>query len=248
MSNLSKFVQRHVDTSFKELKKLPTKGSKMRYLKVPKDEDCKTDMQRKKRLEKIEENERREKVNFEMEQAFVKDKANLEKLSGVRILENNVVVFGSNYRVGRIQLSETDHITAHEGSDEFTERFIKLLEGLRTGVDTVTGLLDTTIFAKQLDVFIANKDEEGRIEISVTGDIKVTPKETSEIQDMTYQSEHLFNADLTFGFNLRILRDVLVLAARFGHETVELRCQSPIRPLLFIAEGFEYLVAPIRVH
>lgn len=250
MANNSKIIQGH-HSSFEELKFKKATGLKKK-LKVPKEVEGETEKQRDKRLAKIQENEVREKENQALLDRHAADENRKENFRGARMVDIDQVVFGSNYRVARITLEETmqldkvDYSVGEKG--KATEQMVKLLDRNVKNVGVAAGTLETGPFMDMLYPFLKESNAVA-LKFSVLGEINIRPLDKeSLITEAVYESGFLFEEDFEFGINTKYFYDALKLARDLGHETVELKFTSPVRPIGLMADDFEYMLATVRLN
>lgn len=250
MANNSKIIQAH-HSSFEELKFKKVTGLKKK-LKVPKEVEGETEKQRDKRLAKIQENEVREKENQALLDRHAADENRKENIRGVRVVDIDQVVFGSNYRVARITLEETMHLDKVDYSvgekGKVTDQMVKLLDRNVKNVGVAAGTLETGPFMDMLYPFLKESNAVA-LKFSVLGEINIRPLDKeSLITEAVYESGFLFEEDFEFGINTKYFYDALKLARDLGHETVELKFTSPVRLIGLMADDFEYVLATVRLN
>ena len=250
MANNSKIIQAH-HSSFEELKFKKATGLKQK-LKVPKEVEGETEKQRERRLAKIQENEVREKENLVLLDRHAADENRKENFRGVRVVDIDQVVFGSNYRVARITLEETMHLDKVDYSvgekGKATEQMVKLLDRNVKNAGVAAGSLETGPFMDMLYPFL-KETKAVALKFSVLGEINIRPLDKeSLITEAVYESGFLFEEDFEFGINTKYFYDALKLARDLGHETVELKFTSPVRPIGLMADDFEYMLATVRLN
>lgn len=250
MANNSKIIQAH-HSSFEELKFKKVTGLKKK-LKVPKEVEGETEKQRDKRLAKIQENEVREKENQALLDRHAADENRKEYFRGVRMVDIDQAVFGSNYRVARITLEETmqlDKVDYSLGEKrKASEQMVKLLDRNVKNAGVAAGTLETGPFMDMLYPFLKESNAVA-LKFSVLGEINIRPLDKeSLITEAVYDSGFLFEEDFEFGINTKYFYDALKLAKDLGHETVELKFTSPVRPIGLMADDFEYMLATVRLN
>lgn len=252
MANNSKIIQAH-HSSFEELKFKKATGLKKK-LKVPKEVEGETEKQRERRLAKIQENEVRVKENLALLDRHVAGENRKENFRGVRTVDIDQVVFGSNCRVARITLEETMHLDKVDYSysvgekEKATEQMVNLLDRNVKNAGVAAGRLETGPFIDMLYPFLKETNAVA-LKFSVLGEINIRPLDKeSLITEAVYESGFLFEEDFEFGINTKYFYDALKLAKDIGHETVELKFTSPVRPIGLMADDYEYMLATIRLN
>lgn len=250
MANNSKIIQAH-HSSFEELKFKKATGLKKK-LKVPKEVEGETEKQRERRLAKIQENEVREKENLALLDRHAADENRKENFRGVRMVDIDQVVFGSNYRVARLTLEETMHLDKVDYSvgekRKTTDQMVNLLDRNVKNAGVAAGTLETGPFMDMLYPFLKETNAVA-LKFSVLGEINIRPLDKeSLITEAVYESGFLFEEDFEFGINSKYFYDALKLAKDLGHETVELKFVSPVRPIGLMADDFEYMLATVRLN
>lgn len=230
-------IHKHVNR-FRELKS-PRKPAKPRLLSGKSEEAEATNL------------ERQEKYDLKMNDWDKKDQR-LEQFRSVYALDDTTVVFGSNYRVGRIKLPNTSSYRS-ETLPPVVNQLNKLVDSVVDGATYKDGVaISTKEFSDLLTPFVR---ETEIVKMRFGGNtITVTPHQPTSISDATplvnlsYSGISTVSEPFQFGINIRTFHEALKLARSLGHKDIQLTCTSSVRPILIKATDFEYIIAPIRIH
>lgn len=233
-------LQKHLE-SFHELK--PDNRSKPR---VPKKSKKLTDKQFAEK----------EEIYNEKMSAWERLDLPKKRLRQFCIKGNSVAVGGSAHRCFRMNcvpnvLGETYYINGDgRGFPDFENAiFNNLKKGdtqLILNVDREFIQFLTTV---EKAVVVANFHfYDGKVEVVPKGPTDINIKEAS-FENASYQFKRLpAETDFNFSVEVTYLTELFRLARNLGLKELTVNFASPIRPILFTADNFEYAIAPVRTN
>lgn len=184
-------------------------------------------------------------------QNWQRDQVRKESMKQIKVTKERTLIAGSAHRMMRLgdvsNELEDDYFLGGDGS-RFPE-FERILDQEDGTYETVV-IEDPEGLKKMLDVLV-KATRRMKIEIR-ENQIHFYPVEKSKIESdfisSSYTLDSSAESEIEFAICTKYLADLFQLLKQLKIRTVAMQVSSPIRPIRFTAQNFEYLIAPIRIH